>query len=109
MGKYLFGLPPGCACTCTHYRLSPAELTDFDAIFNFKNRMILVLTATVACVLSAPVQVHAEKPEAKQEEITPPLELYDTDEDGYVSAEEAAARKCLPELLKVSMLTGMGG
>jgi hypothetical protein len=24
------------ACTCTHYRLSPAELTDFDAIFNFE-------------------------------------------------------------------------
>ena len=55
--------------------------------------MILVLAATVASVLSAPVQVHAEKSEAKQEVITPPLELYDTDEDGYVSAEEAASQK----------------
>jgi Ca2+-binding EF-hand superfamily protein len=58
-----------------------------------KHRIILVLTAAVACVLSVPVQVHAEKPEAKQEVITPPLELYDTDEDGYVSAEEAASQK----------------
>ena len=55
--------------------------------------MTLVLTVAVACVLSAPVQVYAEKPEAKQEAITPPLELYDTDEDGYVSAEEAASQK----------------
>lgn len=30
-------LVSGCARTCTtHYHLSPAELTDFDAIFNFK-------------------------------------------------------------------------
>jgi hypothetical protein len=34
---FLFGcLAAGCACTCTHYRLSPAELTNFDAIFNFR-------------------------------------------------------------------------
>jgi Ca2+-binding EF-hand superfamily protein len=58
-----------------------------------KHKMILVLAATVASVLSAPVQVHAEKPQAKQEKITPPLEFYDTDEDGYVSAEEAASQK----------------
>ena len=58
-----------------------------------KHQMILVLAATVASVLSAPVQVHAEKPQAKQEKITPPLEFYDTDEDGYVSAEEAASQK----------------
>ena len=74
-----------------------------------KIRMILVLTATAACILSAPFQVHAEKPEAKQEKISPPLKFYDTDDDGYVSAEEAPARKCLPKLLKVSMLTGMDG
>ena len=38
MSKYFpaWLLAAGCACTCTHYRLSPAELTDFDAIFNFK-------------------------------------------------------------------------
>jgi hypothetical protein len=56
-----------------------------------KIRMILVLTATAASALSAPC--HAEKPEAKQEKITPPLEFYDTDNDGYVSAEEAASQK----------------
>jgi len=55
--------------------------------------MIQVLMVTIACVLSVPVQVHAEKPEAKQEVIMPPLELYDTDKDGYVSAEEAARQK----------------
>jgi hypothetical protein len=59
----------------------------------FKIRMILVLTATAACILSAPFQVYAEKPEAKQEKISPPLKLYDTDDDGYVSAEEAASQK----------------
>ena len=48
---------------------------------------------TIACVLSVPVQVHAEKPEAKQEKISPPLKFYDTDDDGYVSAEEAASQK----------------
>ncbi len=55
--------------------------------------MILVLTATAACILSAPFQVHAEKPEAKQEKISPPLKFYDTDDDGYISAEEAASQK----------------
>jgi hypothetical protein len=58
-----------------------------------KIKMILVLTATAACVLSAPFQVHAEKPEAKQEKISPPMKFYDTDDDGYVSAEEAASQK----------------
>jgi Ca2+-binding EF-hand superfamily protein len=58
-----------------------------------KNRMTLALTAMAVCVLSAPGLVHAEKSEPKTEVIRPPLELYDTDEDGYVSAEEAAHQK----------------
>jgi Ca2+-binding EF-hand superfamily protein len=55
--------------------------------------MILVLTATVTSALSAPCQVHAGKPEAKQEKISPPFKFYDTDDDGYVSTEEAASQK----------------
>ncbi|WP_107695055.1 EF-hand domain-containing protein [Nitrosospira sp. Nsp2] len=57
------------------------------------NRMILALAATAACVLSAPGLVHAEKSAPKAEVIRAPLELYDTNEDGYVSAEEAAQQK----------------
>ena len=46
-----------------------------------------------AFVLSGSGLVNAEKPESRTEVITPPLELYDTDEDGYVSPEEAANQK----------------
>jgi Ca2+-binding EF-hand superfamily protein len=59
----------------------------------FKNRITFTLAATAAFVLSAPALVHAEKAEPKAEAIRPPLELYDIDEDGYVSAEEAAHQK----------------
>jgi Ca2+-binding EF-hand superfamily protein len=59
----------------------------------FKNRITFALAATAAFVLSAPALVHAEKAEPKAEAIKPPLELYDIDEDGYVSAEEAAHQK----------------
>jgi Ca2+-binding EF-hand superfamily protein len=57
------------------------------------NRLILALAATAICVLSAPALTHAEKPATKTEEIRAPIELYDTNEDGYVSAEEAAHQK----------------
>lgn len=58
-----------------------------------KNKTALVLAAMTVCALSAPTLVHAEKSEPRTEVIRPPLELYDTDEDGYVSAEEAAHQK----------------
>ena len=56
-----------------------------------KNRITLALAT--AFVLSASGLVNAEKSESRTEVITPPLELYDTDEDGYVSPEEAAQQK----------------
>ena len=71
-----------------------------------KIRMILVLTATAACISSAPFQVHTET-EAKQEKISPPLKFYDTDDDGYVVKEEAANENARQNFSKVSMLTGM--
>jgi Ca2+-binding EF-hand superfamily protein len=59
----------------------------------FRNRSVLALAAMVACAIPASGLVHAEKTGREAEEIRPPLELYDTDEDGYVSAEEAARQK----------------
>jgi Ca2+-binding EF-hand superfamily protein len=56
----------------------------------FKNRSPLALAALAVGVLWVSGLVHAEKSERKTEVIKPPLELYDTDEDGYVSPEEAA-------------------
>ena len=58
-----------------------------------KNKTPFALIALAVGVLSASGLVHAEKSEPKTEVIWPPLELYDTDEDGYVSAEEAAHQK----------------
>ena len=55
--------------------------------------MILALAATAVCVLPAPGLVHAEKSAPKTEVIRAPIELYDPNEDGYVSAEEAAHQK----------------
>jgi Ca2+-binding EF-hand superfamily protein len=58
-----------------------------------KNRTPLALVALAVGVLSASDLVHAEKSEPKTEVIRPPLELYDTNEDGYVSPEEAAHQR----------------
>jgi Ca2+-binding EF-hand superfamily protein len=55
--------------------------------------MILAVAATAVCILSAPGLVRAEKSAPQTEVIRAPIELYDTNEDGYVSAEEAAHQK----------------
>lgn len=52
------------------------------------------LVIAIFCI-SAPV--HAEIPASQKphvpEAVAPPWELYDTDEDGYISVEEAEAQK----------------
>jgi Ca2+-binding EF-hand superfamily protein len=59
-----------------------------------KNRTMQLLVISTAQILSISCLVHAEVPaKSKPQVIAPPWELYDTDKDDYISAEEAAAQK----------------
>jgi hypothetical protein len=49
---------------------------------------MLIAGAAGPAYSEAPPEVNRNMPEA----VAPPLELYDTNEDGYISAEEAAAQ-----------------
>ncbi|MDQ3185525.1 MAG: calmodulin [Pseudomonadota bacterium] len=52
-------------------------------------------------ILSSSCLVYAEVPaESKPTVIAPPWELYDTDKDDHISAEEAAAQKMPPEIFR---------
>lgn len=55
------------------------------------------LVIAIFCIFCISAPVHAEVPPSEKpdvpEAVAPPWELYDTDEDGYISLEEAEAQK----------------
>ncbi|MGH8763786.1 MAG: EF-hand domain-containing protein [Nitrosospira sp.] len=66
--------------------------------FSILQSKIVLLVISTAQILSISCLVHAEIPaKSKSQAIAPPWELYDTDKDDYISAEEAAAQEMLPE------------
>ena len=66
-----------------------------------QSRTVQLFIISTALIFSISCLVHAEVPaESKPKVITPPLELYDTDKDGYVSATEAAQQKMPAQTFK---------
>lgn len=45
-------------------------------------------------------EVSAERKPDAREVVTPPWELYDTDEDGYITMKEAAVQKMSPQVFR---------
>ena len=71
-----------------------------------KNRLIpeSISVTLIIAILSIPALVLAEvsverKPDAR-DPVTPPWELYDTDEDGYITMKEAAVQKMSPQVFR---------
>lgn len=71
-----------------------------------KNRLIpeCISVALIIAILSIPALVLAEisaerKPDAG-DPVMPPWELYDTDEDGYITMKEAAVQKMSPQVFR---------
>ncbi len=70
----------------------------FSTLQNETARLLLLSTAQILCISCL---VHAEvAAESNPKAIAPPWELYDTDKDDYISAEEAAAQGMAIETFK---------
>lgn len=67
----------------------------FPTLQNIKVQW-LAISVLVSIAAPAYSEVLAGPDADVPEVIAPPWELYDTDEDGYISAEEAAAQKMSP-------------
>ncbi|MBA2659452.1 MAG: EF-hand domain-containing protein [Nitrosospira sp.] len=73
-------------------------MSHFSTLPN-KTMQLFIVAAVLIFSISCPV--HATTPaESKPGVIPPPWELYDTDKDDYISAEEAAQQKMPAETFK---------
>lgn len=65
---------------------------------------ISIALILAACDLPARVfaeaEISAERKLDAREVVTPPWELYDTDEDGYITMKEAAVQKMSPQVFR---------
>jgi Ca2+-binding EF-hand superfamily protein len=59
---------------------------------------IALMTATFGLPELVLAEVSAERKPDVREAVTPPWELYDADEDGYITMKEAAVQKMSPQV-----------